>query len=180
MSNLSPKGFTLKSLHEKDNLITELREQIAEDNENLLHASGVIIELREQVAALTKVRDGAVAILEQTLVGISFGELRKAYAAYRAGEKYPTVLDKLEALLAASQVREAKLREALQYCAVQPGYLSAHHNAQHCHAQNALNSIPTDDTALRERLAEERERCADRVGDREIFGGAATVIRSMK
>lgn len=70
--------------------------------------------LHTQVAVLTQERDAAVAIIEQTLCGISFGELRKAYAAYRAGEKYETVVDRIDAELTSAQARIKELRETLE------------------------------------------------------------------
>ena len=85
--------------------------------------------------------------------------------------------------LAASQAREAKLREAVDWmCA----------NGCNCRIGQDALALPQDDTALRERLAEERERCAQVLADHpghvpsnkwnaaSALGSCEQSIRSMK
>lgn len=81
---------------------------IARHNEQTTHEANV--RMAKELATLTQQRDAAVNIIEQTLCGISFGELRKAYAAYRAGEKYETVVDRVEAEIERLKVENAQLR----------------------------------------------------------------------
>ena len=119
--------------------------------------------LRKQVAALTKERDDAI------------GVKKVAFHHYQETKNQ----------LVASQAREKKLREALelamQVCDAVPNRLQNHEDAHvaaigqlvnngnmpdgsscfdyYRHISNAL-ALPTDDTALKQRLAEEREKCA--------------------
>ena len=117
--------------------------------------------------ALRRERDGAVSILEQTLCGISFKDLQAAYAAYRAGEKYETVVDRLEALLAASQAREQQLREALQRNA---DYRELADGDVPKYIIDAL-TLPQDDTALNAWGAKLLRRLADKY----VLKGISTV-----
>lgn len=66
---------------------------------------------------------------------------------------------RLMALLAESQAREAKLRKACEKSAnwLSPNYVGSDEARQLCYAAIAL---PSDDTALREMIAAEREACA--------------------
>jgi len=124
--------------------------------------------LRAQVAALTQERD---EWKDAAVNGGNAGYLRER--------------------LAASQAREAKLRLAAE------AFSRARKHAQdyghlaeaYYHADNMNDealAIPTDTTALDERLAQERERCAESI---EFFGAAmnnnygrecADAIRSLK
>lgn len=124
--------------HEPDD-IEALRAQVAEDEANLLHASGVIIELREQLAAAQA------------------DEL-----THKALDERDHYLRELQA----AQAQEAKLREALQYYEDQycEGWCGrggdGYTDCGGCVAKKAL-AHPTDDSALMDRLAQERERYAD-------------------
>ena len=87
-------------------------------------------------------------------------ELNRATSAPTASEAARNValeaaIDGLKAELAASQAREAKLREALLEC---NHYDVGSYGADL--SREAL-AIPHDDSALKERLMKERERCAD-------------------
>lgn len=104
---------------------------------------------RKEIAALTKERDDAI------------GVKKVAFHHYQETKNQ----------LAASQAREAKLHEILD-CGRTNGFL----NYQ---VIDDLNDIPADDTALQQRLADERERCAV-VCDKYMHNACADEIRSMK
>lgn len=85
--------------------------------------------------------------------------------------------------LAAAQAQIVQLREALKV--VEDGIDDCW--AVNCPAEmnvfRAAIAIPTDDTALRERLAQERERCAkelEEIADLYSPEDCAAAIRSMK
>lgn len=124
--------------------IESLREQLAFA---MAHPTEVERTLREQVAALGKQGD-------------RFAE--RLYEVEKPGG--------LKEQLTASQAREAKLREALEEAnalninwssEAEPEVLAYYSEYRKVIAmgKEAL-AIPTDDAALKERLKEERERCA--------------------
>jgi len=110
--------------------------------------------LRAQVLSLTKERD---EWKDAAVNGGNAGYLRER--------------------LAASQAREAKLRAALE--CYRGNRKPTYHNTDEptFPADEAL-AIPTDTTALDERLAQEREKLAQAV--QGISGAAANYIRSLK
>ena len=92
-------------------------------------------------------------------------------------------IDELHEQLAASHAREEKLREALEdikFCTAPEPDDGSHHENAYWIATETL-ALPTDDTALQARLAEERERCALCVEAYSMdWVACARAIRSMK
>jgi len=67
------------------------------------------------------------------------------------GNHSHSYVKELQQQVAAAQAREAKLREAIEY------YAAGGFNGTKL---QAIRTLPADDTALKERLAQEREKCA--------------------
>ena len=115
-------------------------------------------QMKDQVAALTRAVD------------TDYEQLYREEAAKVADltKERSALQDKLNAVvtvgirereqLVAAQAREAKLREALIHIRDTSG-LRTGTNVFHLEIQKVL-ALPTDDSALMERLKEERERCA--------------------
>ncbi len=81
----------------------------------------------------------------------SIEELRKQHAAgAEMLDRLHQRADRLQEKLAASQAREAKLREALEH--IHPD------NIHDMERRRKALALPTDDSALQERLKQERER----------------------
>ena len=132
----------------------------------------MVEEFEAQIAALTKERDDLLKLTnvqEQLPVPRLREQLKDEHIQHK----------RWQMACAASQAREAKLREALEH------YRNmASPRSWDGSPANAALALPTDDTALQQRLAEEREKCAQQCDDEASIEGiaqrCATKIRSMK
>ena len=144
--------------------------------------------LHEQIAALTKERDAwnhefKCAYAREVTAQNNEAAIRLLMETYQLGGC--TDHERLARNLLASQAREAKLREALEdikFCTAPEPDDGSHHENAYLIATETV-ALPTDNTALQQRLAEERERCAKVCEDK--YGGieachCADAIRSMK
>ncbi len=95
-----------------------------------------------------KARDGEIEALRQELAAIAKENERLQGVCH----DYRTTQETMVGKLVASQAREAKLREALEH--IHPD------NIHDMERRRKALAISADDSALQERLKQERERCA--------------------
>ena len=123
-------------------------------------------KLRADLAAMTKERDEAITAAQSLSEGQPFDKVLAASIVKRSMDQ-----------LAAVQAREANLRKALDNIHLN-AINSKHSKAYSALAQQAL-ALPADDSALREALAQERERICE-LPQIKYNLIAVDAIRSMK
>ena len=147
-----------------------------------------IADLERQVAALTKERDGRKQQCEDHCGTIS-GLLRENMEKHQVYCPHCNPCRHVEQLAAAQAVNE-KLRERIVETTTEDMHgkvwrICCCTQTHEAHTDYCILAIPTDTTTtLQQRLAEEREKCAERIetvdGEWITKVAASALIRSMK
>lgn len=126
----------------------------------------------ERISKFLSERAKVRGLDQEQIAGLHVGDEREAILTASDLQAVLSEIARLRDQLAAAQAREATLREAILSaqdgscaCSVQDSRLSTH--KEYCGARILSDAfdLPYNDSALRERLAAEREKCAKLVED---------------
>ncbi len=194
---MTPTNFNLRLIDtlRKDNVrLHEQIEQLRRDNKDLARAaivpSGMVLVKANSLLAVRDalVDDDVTEAYHQLYWSVDWADPYKPFAEWEAAGCYDSKLSLAEYQILTTVLREA-LEEAVTWARpmseapveVRPKWFDV--------ARRAL-ALPTDDTALQQRLSDERERCAKVCDPKEGFaysGGyhsgiteCAAAIRAIK